>query len=406
MFRKKIKNSVMTFEEIWSIEFGVFKLIGISLGNALVGENCKPSLLHWFKFISGVSILNIFVFICINTLNDDRFDDIYHAAEVFSLILSVLLSIIKASALWIYQRNLLEIIKDFHNLWSYSETKLTSKNDLNSFMKRSKIMIKCYCYAIVSLGSSYALRPYFTILINYVKILFNASSHINNSITIFPIKYPLDSDAMYKYILLALYEQWVVYYGLIFWTACDILYIQLITNLILSDDIRSLNRFRNTEYNYNVQYFITRIVERHRYILSIFYKVNTLYRPIFTFTLLLNGVDLCCCIFTLDKEFSSGHWSKVGRSFAHASTLFIQIIIYCNYSHQATEMTLKLSDSIYGLKWEDYDVKLVKMLIMIMIRANKRFKFSAYGVVDLNRPHMTQIIKRTLGYLTLLRSFS
>ncbi|KAH0567092.1 hypothetical protein KQX54_006597 [Cotesia glomerata] len=348
----------MTFEEIWSIEFAVFKLIGISLSHALVSGYCKPSLLDWF-------------------------DDIYHAAEVFSLILSVLLSIIKASALWICQRNLLEIIKDFHNLWSYSETKLTSKSDINGFIKRSKIMIKCYCYAIVSLGFSYALRPYFTILIHYVKILFNASSYINNSMTIFPIKYPLDSDAMYKYILLILYEQWIVYYGLIFWTACDILYIQLITNLsinlmVLSDDIRSLNRFRSTKYNYNVQDFITRIVERHRYILSIFYKINTLYRPIFTFTLLLNGLDLCCCIFTSDKEFSSGH----------------------------CDGNVKLSDSIYGLKWEDYDVKLVKMLIMIMIRANKRFKFSAYGVFDLNRPHMTQIIKRTLGYLTLLRSFS
>lgn len=42
-------------------------------------------------------------------------------------------------------------------------------------------------------------------------------------------------------------------------------------------------------------------------------------------------------MFIYIKEISEGHWIKVARSITHALTLFIQIIIYCNFAHMATE---------------------------------------------------------------------
>ncbi|XP_044581307.1 odorant receptor 22c-like isoform X2 [Cotesia glomerata] len=150
---------------------------------------------------------------------------------------------------------------------------------------------------------------------------------------------------------------------------------------------------------------ISNLAKRHEHLMRLCKRVETLFNPIFFFTILFNGIDLCCCIIMLDREATDGDWNKFSKSVAHAITLFIQIIIYCDFAHQTSELMNNIAPTIFNSPWAFCDKKVQKLLAIIMMRANKDYKFMAYGILNLDREQMTRIFKTTGSYFTLLRSF-
>ncbi|XP_074115048.1 LOW QUALITY PROTEIN: odorant receptor 22c-like [Cotesia typhae] len=264
-----------------------------------------------------------------------------------------------------------------------------------------------YLGSTIILGLAYAIRPYCAMLIGYFQ---KRSLIFDYSMTVYPLNYPFPHDTDLSYNLCLIYEEIVVYLVTLYWVACDITFIQLTTHLRIH--IRALsNNFSMESYDIKEihEYFnVTRIIhlaKRHEHLMRLCKQVETLFNPIFFFTILFNGIDLCCCIIMLDREATEGDWAKFARNVTHAITLFIQIIIYCDFAHQTSELMNTIAPTIFNSPWVLCDKKVQKLFAIIMMRANKDYKFMAYGILNLDREQMTRIFKTTGSYFTLLRSF-
>ncbi|KAK0171035.1 hypothetical protein PV328_008801 [Microctonus aethiopoides] len=78
------------------------------------------------------------------------------------------------------------------------------------------------------------------------------------------------------------------------------------------------------------------------------------------------------------KEITAGNWDEVTKNIAHLITLAIQTVIFCSFANTLTETSTQIGEAIYHSRWTDCNQKLKMMLLIIMIRAQKEFKYTAY----------------------------
>lgn len=71
---------------------------------------------------------------------------------------------------------------------------------------------------------------------------------------------------------------------------------------------------------------------------------------------------------------------------------FIQLILINVNTKLLTFKSTMISDTIYQSQWTNCDQKSKMTLLIIMIRAQKEFKCTAYGIIDLNHNQMKQVI--------------
>ncbi|XP_074109058.1 odorant receptor 9a-like [Cotesia typhae] len=386
-----------TCEQLLNIELIVLQLIGLKSMRNAFRDNIEIYIKFSYKegFISslGVSVFMLYVYSGFWTLHLVGYDDISFAAEVITVILSASMCMIKGLRLSLHRRQLFNIFRDFHILWKNARTRKHLRPQIDELINSSKPARYCYMFAAISVGLSYGLRPYYLLVSHY---LINRNKSLDYSATVYPLLYPFPYNSLISYNFCIIYEQCVNYFAVFYWITCDTIFIQLTTHicinmLVLAEDFK-LEAYKDkniksiTDFN-----AIIGLIKRHRHILGLCKQIEILFNPIIFFTVLLNGIDLCCCIFTLDKEASEGHWPKFARSIAHAMTLLIQIIIYCNFAHRATEMTKSITTSIYNSPWMECDKKVKKLLMITTMRANKEYKFMAYGLLILDREQMTRV---------------
>ncbi|CAD6234698.1 GSCOCT00014117001.2-RA-CDS, partial [Cotesia congregata] len=317
----------------------------------------------------------------------------------------------KGLTLWFYRHDLFTIVRDFLTLWNCNQTKTNLLNNINSLIKSSKRVRYYYMFTIMLIGTSFGLRPLIIIFTYCVSSSRQSNSTFDFSVVVYPLAYPFTYQTVSRYSLLLLYEEFVNYFAVCY-VICDALYIQLMTHI----SINFLVKYIKTNFsillkkNYNLRLQELNYFCIFRFWLMILIiiceKVESFYNPIVFFTIVMNGLDLCLCVIVIDKEIAEGNWTIVIKSFVHAVALFVQIIMYCNFSHTATEMTASIKNSIYNSEWVNNSNKFKKMIMMIMMRTSKEYKFTAYGILVLNREQMAKVIQTTMSYFTLLRSFT
>ncbi|KAH0555025.1 hypothetical protein KQX54_014770 [Cotesia glomerata] len=403
----KVEYNENSCAALWNIELFLLHIIGLkSVKKAFDDDKYQRA---WIQEIV-IIIVNITVFLvgiysCSVTLGIVGYEDISVAAETVALILSTTMCMLKGVVLTLSHRQLFDVLRELHILWKEAKTRKNLGLRIGEIINSSKPVRYWYASAAMSVGLSYMLRPYFKLLVHFMK---NNNSTFDYSTTSYAVEYPFPHNSFLTYTFCIIFEQWESYWGCLYSASCDTIFIQLSTHicihlLVLSSDYSM--EFPNDENKY--AYYNTELVisltKRHRHILELCNQVERLFNPIIFCTILFNGLDLCCCIFA---EISQGQWPKFARSVAHAITLMIQIVIYCDYAHRVTEMTKMIAMSIYNSPWIDSDKNVQKLLMISMMRANEEYKFSAYGILVLDREQMTRIFKTTGSYVTLLRSFS
>nr|AGG17944.1 olfactory receptor 11 [Microplitis mediator] len=406
------KEELPSCEKLFSLELAALKFVGLSsLRNGFRKENMNIPVKFYeiFLFICAASILSGFFISSALTVHMLLQSDFILACEIATFIFAGAVTVSKVLRIWSYRIELIEILRELNELWEkIVKHRLNLKENILNMLNESRPIRYGYCFIASSLNLSYALRPYFHMLVYFVKQSENKT--IDLTVTTYPLLYPIERGTWLGYLLCVTYEQSILYFGGIYWIMCDTLFILLTSHICVHFMIIS-NDFNNLHINYdknNNESFqlIEDLSRRHQKMFVLCQRIETLFSPIILLTVVFNGIDLCLCIFALDKDLSDGNWAKVASSVTHALTLFFQIVIYCEFSHVATEETSKVGEAIYNSSWIYFDKKMKKMLLIIMMRASKEYKFSVFGILILDREQLTQIVKTTMSYFTMLRSFS
>ncbi|XP_008560932.1 odorant receptor 47a-like [Microplitis demolitor] len=401
-----------TCEKLFSLELTVLKLVGLgSLKNGFRQKNANLLVKFYeiFLFIYSASVLTTFFISSVFTVHVLLHSDFILACEIATFIFAGAITVSKVLRIWSYRIELIEILKEFNDLWEdITKHRLNLKENICDILNASKPIRYGYCLIASSLSLSYALRPYFQMLFYFIKQSENKTYDL--TVTVYPLIYPIQRGTWLGYLLCLAYEQSILFFGAVYWIMWDTLFILLTSHICVHFMIMS-NDFNNLHVNYDKNdnesfKSIEDLSRRHQKMFILCQKIETLYSPIILLTVVFNGIDLCLCIFALDKDLSNGNWAKVASSVTHALTLFVQIVIYCEFSHVATEETSRISEAIYNSSWIYFDKKMKKMLLIIMMRASREYKFSVYGILILDREQLTKIVKTTMSYFTMLRSFS
>ncbi|KAG8037657.1 hypothetical protein G9C98_005868 [Cotesia typhae] len=343
-----IHSNDTPFEKFWGFELFLLKLIGKSLDGAFSGDHYKENFIEDLVFFFGFSLLSSFICFSMYTLYTVELN-ITFAAEFVPLILSIFIVTVKASIMWFYKIDLFIILQQFNSLWIYARKKVNLTRRISKLLNTSEKVRFIYLIALLFCGFCYGSRPYIIMLTNYLGAIPDSNSTIDFSILVYPLEYPFTYQTISRYIFLLIYETCLVYFCVIY-PVCDALYIHLMTHLAIN-----------------------------------FSKIQSIFSPVFFVTIILNGLDLCLC------ELSEGNWELLIKSSIHAVTLCVQILTYCDFSHSTTEMINSIDISIYNSKWVDSTAKYKKILILIMMRGSKEFKFTAYNIVTLDREQMTKV---------------
>ncbi|XP_057325433.1 odorant receptor 22c-like [Microplitis mediator] len=415
MYNRDEKSDYLTTtscEELWSLDITILNTVGVSLRDAFGGEYRKSNLLEITLYIVGLIVHSLFIYFALYTLYVVRNFDLDFITDFIPLVFGMSMTILKGSTLWFYRHELFTILKEFNTRWIYTRTKVHLLNKINDLISTSKRVRYSYMIAIVIISLSYGLRSYVLLFTYYFKtVVLQSNGTMDFSIAFYPLTYPFTHQTMNRYILLLMYEQCVNYFAVCYIT-CDTIFIQLMTHtsinfLVLADDFKNMNQHIDVCDNHSdcIQHFIE-LVNQHRSMLSICEKIESSYSMIAFFTMVLNGLDLCICILSLDKQLSEGNWELVTKNVVHAFAIFVQIIIYCNFSNTATEMTARIQKSIYDSEWTSCSIKFKKLLFLMMTCTSEKYTFSAYGIIALDREQMRTIFQTTMSYFTLLRSFT
>ncbi|XP_011309931.1 odorant receptor 67a [Fopius arisanus] len=202
-----------------------------------------------------------------------------------------------------------------------------------------------------------------------------------------------------------------MYFLSLFWVAADGLFAQLATHLsiqfqILANEIRYMHPTAN-----NSPYITARISERLKKIvqdhLELFAYVKLLekmYNPLLFATILVNGIDLCTCLYSLQFRLDEANWGDVERNLVHAMSILLQTSMFCTFAQRLNDEIAGVHAAAYDFPWTDFNMPIKVLILLIMIQTQQEYVYSAYGFLHLNMPQLTTILSAAMRYFTLLRS--
>lgn len=171
-----------TCEKLFSLELTVLKLVGLgSLKNGFRQKNANLLVKFYeiFLFIYSASVLTTFFISSVFTVHVLLHSDFILACEIATFIfagaitvskvmsfiilfsINLIICINKVLRIWSYRIELIEILKEFNDLWEdITKHRLNLKENICDILNASKPIRYGYCLIASSLSLSYALRPY------------------------------------------------------------------------------------------------------------------------------------------------------------------------------------------------------------------------------------------------------
>ncbi|KAJ8958596.1 hypothetical protein NQ318_016317 [Aromia moschata] len=83
--------------------------------------------------------------------------------------------------------------------------------------------------------------------------------------------------------------------------------------------------------------------------------------------------------------------------------LVLEVGIYCWYGHKVMIKSREVGDACYMTNWYEADVKIQKILFIIMERSKRPIQFTAGGFFTLSLPTLTKILRTAYSYFALLQ---
>ncbi|XP_044583239.1 odorant receptor 47a-like isoform X1 [Cotesia glomerata] len=409
-----IESDIPSCKQLFNVELFVMKCVGLSsLERAFeVDKNYKIRALKcWeiFLCIAGIFFLSSLIYSLVASLPYYFGKDFSMTCFIISVAFSMSMTLMRLLRIWTCRKKVYQIFGLINKIWEQNTRKRVHlKAQIMKVVDTNKSLRHMYLIVAFILNICYSMRPYIMLLTTYFTLGKNETMTFTEQ-AFTGVVYPVRTDTRFRYVLLMLMELHISYFGSAYIIIGDMLFVFLTTVLtihfmVLADDYVSIiDIYRKNNNNLSS---IDEVIKRHCSLLYVCQQITYLYSPIVMAMIILNGIDLCCTIFSFQQDFAAGRAEiSLAQNLPHALLLISQMIIYCNCAHITTEQIESLTEAVYNSRWVEGDKKVAKAVIILMINTQREYNFTAYGFFILNRQQLTQLFNSTMSYFMLLRNF-
>ncbi|KAK0158942.1 hypothetical protein PV328_009877 [Microctonus aethiopoides] len=308
------------------------------------------------------------------------------ASKPCSICLLILTLYVPGMRWWARRRKLYDILRQLSIQWENARARnfLTMEN--LKAAESAKSMRNIYIIAVFIVFSSYAIRPYILYLNYSLHRETNDSSFDFIRSSVYPAVYPFVVESPQKFCALVTYQ-----------TLAGVFVLAGRLENIIADD--------NSKYDEDIRQELQSIAKQHHELFVHCRSSEVLYTPVLFLTVLSNGTILCACLYLMEDQLATLDWSEISRSVSHLITLGIQTVIYCGYADSLTQSSERVCLAAYSSQWPEWSKRNKMILVLIMMRSAKEYKYTAYGMISLNLKQVTTIANGAVSYFMLLRGF-
>ncbi|XP_063972893.1 uncharacterized protein LOC135160363 isoform X2 [Diachasmimorpha longicaudata] len=411
-----------------------------SMGN--IFRDDRPRWYYWEVIPYSIGLATITFALIFDTRNvyDTAQVNFMLSIEVAAAVFTVTLAVFKGYRILLRRKELYDILKVCHQRWiiQTSRSAITERAIENA--KNARVLRMCYAVAVIGTVGSYNLRPY----ILYLKFrLSETNDSFDFSQTVYPAHYPFVLNSFTQYFLCAAWEHMGLYFLALWWISADCLFTQFSTYFaiefnILANDIRCIDLTTKSTSPRNTVIIVKelkRIIREHVKLLSYVHAMEEWYNPIIFATILLNGLNLCSLLYSLQYVFhylfnefyriiyatfrflhtnqlkylqriAANNWKDVIKNTSHVAATIMQTIIFCSYAQYLSDEINGFRQAVYECSWTNFNLSTQAIILVIMIHTERDYTFSAYGLFNLNMGQVTTIFSTAMRFLTMLRNLT
>ncbi|KAH0549148.1 hypothetical protein KQX54_006559 [Cotesia glomerata] len=409
MSRLEIINSV-PFDEFFNAEIRMLRYMGLLHFKRIFSSQEESE--YWWEKITplfGIITLSLMLYFLTVALIQIIAYDITLAPEMFTALLSASLCCFKALRCWTHRKELFNFIRKLKVLWETASSKQLITEPILDSVLYAKSLRNQLTVGLLLLVVTYGFSPYVVFIDHFIS--HRDEYFFNFSIIIYPISYPFTVNTFPRYFICLIFEQTILLLCYIYWLCGDVMFMQLTTHVsihstILANRLLSLNGTALNDFTNNKNHEeLTNIASEHHQQFLYCQWLQRFFSPIVLFVTLINAANLCFSLFRVDQEINQKNWSGLLVNAIHLLAVLGQTILYCMHAEMLTVKLENVGEAIYFCDWTGSSKKFKTMVLMIMKRAQKEYKFTVYGIITFNLNQFTKIVNAAMSYFTLLRSF-
>ncbi|XP_063382844.1 putative odorant receptor 85d [Cydia fagiglandana] len=183
----------------------------------------------------------------------------------------------------------------------------------------------------------------------------------------------------------------------LFFTAVDALYFTLTSYVctifdVLSNEIISLNQPTGD--------MLSQIIKKHQNVLELAADLEDIFTLPNFFNVLVGSVEICALGFNL----MIGDWNNVPGCMLFLVSVLFQLFMMSVFGEKIIGASIKVGESAFLCDWYKMNLKTQKVLLILMIRAHKPTRLTAYKYSVICYEGFTKIISNSWSYFTILRT--
>ncbi|XP_023289039.1 odorant receptor 30a [Orussus abietinus] len=364
-------------------------------------------------------------------------EDPKYALTILSSLLTITHTTLKGIRFLQKRIELRDVFQRMASLWDNSLQPSLQINDVQWMFNSLIILRNAYFAIIVSGVTFYSLPVYIDISVQYF-ITKNENNSYNYTQTIFPMIYPFPLKSAFVYVAVITAQQILAVIIITMWASCDTLFAHMATYAamkfrVLRHELENIFKDEDmTPSDDVVGLKIVVLIGHHLELFSLCNSIEEIFSPLMMLTMVICAGNMCITMHEIEKvTYSCLHrdYIEFTMNVVHLFGQFLMAITCCAYATMLTNQaslclltsmllgivntylllifiqTEGVSLGVYESNWFG-SRSLVKMLIIIMMRAQRPFYCTAYGFFPLNLNQVTTIFSSALSYFSMLRTMA
>ncbi|XP_063985840.1 odorant receptor 67b-like isoform X2 [Diachasmimorpha longicaudata] len=335
--------------------------------------------------------------------------DIYLALEICTVILSSLVVLTQGFFMYLSRQELLNLIDQVSDLWN-KHLMINTEDHIVRKARGAQTLTKIYAVMVILLGSSFTLRPFFSLLIQFITK--NENDTYDLSQTAYPAMYPFATDTVNKYLICITIELLLFVSVAAWWTGSDMVFLQMAIHLslqyqILKKDLMEIVSQGPSHQNDSLStQRLDSIGQRHDRLLQLSRQLKQIFSPILFCLMIVTGANICICVISLQKEILNNNTAGIIKCLVHTSLTMIQPAIYCKYANDLNESAELVANAAFQCNWVNESQSFKKHLQLMIFSAHRGIAFKIWGFFSVNLNQLTRIGSTAMSFFALVNSVS